>query len=249
MKKKLIFLLLFITVKTFSQDFELRASPLIESKIIYKDGTIEKGRLWMPNSVFSPKLKRENKRGSRKIDHKKINKIITNPNSENERVFQYLHHNYSKFKIFVELIYEDKISIYMTSNNNGTDLFYSDFDRETVREKLLKMKFENSTMSRKLKSSDTIKLPNGKKMVTPIRYSYYYDSHFGSAHGKSLSFQYYILLEGKPKLIKVEKNKRFLKKSKDYFMDCPSLIEDLEKNRINLSDLPVFIEYYKGKCD
>ncbi|MFI1770236.1 hypothetical protein [Thalassobellus citreus] len=248
MIKKLMILIVFLTFKGFSQDFELRATPSIESEIIYNNGTTEKGMLWLASSAFSPRMENENKGGSKKIDYKKIDKIITNPDSENKRVFQYLHNNYNKFKIFVELIYTDKICIYIASKNNGTDLFYSDFDRETIREKLLKMKFENRTISGKLKNSDTLELPNGKKIVTPIRYSYYYGLNFGSAYGNSTSFQYYIQKEGSPKLMKVERNKRFLKKSKEYFTSCPSLIEDLEQNKITLSDLPTFIEYYKEKC-
>lgn len=248
MTKKLMILIAFLSFKGFSQNFELRATPTLESEIIYKDGSTEKGKLWFASSAFNPRKKNESKSGSKKIDYKKIDKIITNPDSENKRVFQYLHHNYNKFKVFVELIYTDEICIYLASKNNGTDLFYSDFDRETVREKLLRMKFENTTIGGKLNSSDTLELPNGRKMAIPTRYSYYYSQGFNSAYGNSASFQYYILKRGDSKLMKVEGNKRFLKKSKEYFTDCPSLIEELERNKITLADLPTFIEYYKIKC-
>ena len=70
MKKKLVLLIFFITIKGFSQDFELRSTPTIESKIIYKDGTTEKGLLWLASSVFSPKLKQEEDRKDKKIDYK-----------------------------------------------------------------------------------------------------------------------------------------------------------------------------------
>lgn len=247
MKKKLVLLIFFITIKGFSQDFELRSTPTIESKIIYKDGTTEKGLLWLASSVFSPKLKQEEDRKDKKIDYKKIDTIITNPDSKNQRKFQYLNHNYNKFKIFVELISTDTISIYIASKNNGTDLFYSDFDRETIREKLLRMKFENRALKR-LKSRDTIVLPNGKKILTPIRYSYYYGINLGLASGNSPSFKYYILKQGSSKLMKVENNKRFLKKSKEFLNSCPALIKAMEQKKVTLADLPVFIEYYKEKC-
>ncbi len=114
---------MFSTVRMFSQDFELRVTPTIESEIIYKDGTSEKGMLWLA-STFKPRLKSDKKGRDKKVDYKKIDKIITNPRTENKRTFQYLHHNYNKFKIFVELIYTDQISIYIASKNNGSDLFY-----------------------------------------------------------------------------------------------------------------------------
>ena len=244
MTRNLLILLVFLTCKGFSQDFELRTTPSIESEVIYMDGTTEKGMLWLASSAYSPRMEHKNKRGSKKIKYKQIDKIITNPNSEKKRVFQYLHNNSNKFKIFVELISVDKISIYLASQNKGTDLFYSDFDRETIREKLVEMKFGNSN----LKYSDTLELPNGKKMATPIRYLYYYELGFNSAYSNPTSFQYYILKEGIPELMKVESNDGFLKKSKEYFKDCPSLIADLEQDKITLADLPRFIEYYKDKC-
>ena len=247
MRYYLLFVIIFLTVKGFSQDLEARSTPTIESKIIYKNGTTESGMLWLASSSFQPRIKKEKKSGSRKIDFKKVDKIITNPDSENKRVFQYLNHNYNKFKLFVELIYLDEISIYIGSENNGTDLFYSGFDRETMREKFSRMKFDDIGLNT-LKNSDTLELPNGKKMPIPIRYSYYYGSSFSMASGNSPAFQYYILKKGEDKLVLVEKNKRFLKKSKEYFKSCPTIIEDLEQEKIFLSDLPTFIEYYKEIC-
>lgn len=233
--------------KGFSQDFEARQTPTIESKIIYKDGTTEIGMLWLASSAFRPRIKKEKKSGSRKIDFKKVDKIITNPDSENQRVFQYLNHNNGKFKLFVELIYLDEISIYIGSENNGTDLFYSEYDRETMSEKFSRMKFDKIG-TKTMKNSDTLELPNGKKMPVPIRYSYYYGSSFSMASANSPVFQYYILKKGEDKLALVEKNKRFLKKSKEYFKSCPAIIEDLEQEKIFLSELPTFIEYYKAIC-
>lgn len=247
MRYYLLFIII-LPIKGFSQNFEARSTPTIESKIIYKDGTTENGMLWLATSAFKPRVKKEHKNGSRKIDFKKIDKIITNPNSENQRIFQYLNHNYNKFKLFVELIYLDEISIYIGSENNGTDLFYSDFDRETMREKFSRMKFDDIGLNT-LKNSDTLELPNGKKMAIPIRYSYYYGSSFEMASGNSPAFQYYILKIDENKLVKVEKNRRFLKKSREYFKSCPRIIEDLEEEKIFLSDLPTFIEYYKTICN
>lgn len=161
MKKTLTLLLLLLITKSFSQDYELRATPTIESEITYKNGTSEKGLLWLANSAFNPRLKKDKKGGSKKIDYKTIDKITTNSGTENERIFQYLHHNYNKYKIFVELIYTDKINIYIASKDGGVDLFYSDYDRETMREKFLRMKHGNSYGSQN--ETNTIELPNGKK--------------------------------------------------------------------------------------
>lgn len=247
MKKTFLTLILFTTFELFAQDYELRISPTVNCEIIYKDGTIEKGMLWLANSAFNPRLKSKNKGKDKKIDYKNIDKIISNPETENKRVFQYLNSNYNKFKIFVELIYTDEICIYIGSKENGTDLFYSGFDRETIREKFLKMKYESSTFNQ-LKDFDTLQLPNGKKMAVPLRYSYYNDLQFASANGNSPAYQYYLLKKSNPILLKVEGNKRFLKKSKEFFSDCPSLIKKLETKELTLEDLTIFIEYYKEKC-
>lgn len=243
-----LILILFIFSNSFSQDYELRVTPFIKCKIIYKDSTSESGFLRFPISVFKPSLKSEEGEKTRNIDYELIDKIISNPETENERTFQYLNHNYNKFKIFVELIYDDIISIYINSTDSD-DLFYSDFDRQSIGEMMAQARFERKLdFNERLKSSDSLSLPNGKKISLPMRYSYYYGLNYGVAFGSTPKFNYYILKEGNPKLYKVEKNKRFLKKAKDFISDCPIIINDLEENKINLFDLPSFIEYYKDVC-
>ncbi len=250
MLRNIIFLILtlFIFSNSFSQDYELRAAPFIKCKIIYKDSTSEKGFLRFPISVFKPTFKRAEEEKIRKIDYELIDKIICNPETENERTFQYLNHNYNKFKIFVELIYDDILSIYISSTDSD-DLFYSDFDRQSIREMMAQSKFEGKLdFNERLKSSDTLNLPNGKTITLPMRYSYYYGLNYGVAFGYTPKLNYYILKEGNPKLYKVEKNKHFLKKAKDIISDCPIILKDLEQNKINIFDLPNFIEYYKDVC-
>lgn len=245
MKNVVFLLIIFSTFNLFSQDFELRKTPPINSKIIYLDGTSEEGMLWMANSAFNPRLKTDKNWKSRKLDYKTIDKIITNPEAENERIFQYLNHNYSKYKIFVELIYEDVLSIYIGSNDSD-DLFYSDINRQSMGELMAQMRFEGVNYSQKLKLSDTIELPYGKKLIRPYRYTYYYGLNSGMATGVTPTYHYYLLKDST--LLKVEKTKRFLKKSKEYFQDCPAIITDLEQNIISLKKLDVFIEYYKDIC-
>lgn len=248
MRNVILILTLFIFSDSFAQDYELRATPFINCKVIYKDSTTEKGYLSFPISVFKPRFKNEEDEKPRKIDYDLVDKIISNPETENERTFLYLNHNYNKFKIFVELIYKDVLSIYISSTD-AAQLFYSDFDRESIGEAMVKDRFErNLDFNRRLKISDTLNLPNGKKMILPIRYSYYYGITYGVASGSTLSIIYYIQKEGNPKLYKVEKTKRFLKKAKDLISDCPIIINYLEQNKINLFDLPSFIEYYKDVC-
>ncbi|MGO3183180.1 MAG: hypothetical protein ACTIJ9_10140 [Aequorivita sp.] len=244
----IIFTLFFYSI-SFSQDYELRVTPFVKSKIIYKDGTSENGYLGFPVSVFKPKLKPEEGEKARNIDYALIEKIISNPETENERTFQYLNHNYNKFKIFVELIYEDVLSIYINSTDSD-DLFYSDFDRQSIGEMMGQARFEGrSGFTKRLKISDTLNLPNGKTIALPMRYSYYYGLNYGVAFGSTPKLNYYILKEGNTKLYKVEKNKRFLKKAKDLMSDCPIILNDLEQNKLNIFDLPNFIEYYKEVCE
>lgn len=237
----------------FSQDYELRITPFQKSKIVYADGTSELGLLRLASSAFSPRFKKTEGEKEQKIDYKLIDTIITNPGTENERVFQYLEHNYNKYKIFVELIYTDALSIYI-SLTDSDKLFYSDFDRETIREMMDHAKFENNLVFnnrlpwRKLKKSDTIDLPNGKRLILPLKYSYYYGLNHSIAFGSTPKLTYYLLKEGHSRLYKVEKNKRFLKRAKELLDDCPAIVSELEQRKIGLDDLPMFIEYYKALC-
>ena len=247
-KISILIFALFICSNCFSQDYELRATPYVKCEIFYIDNSSEKGFLRLASSAFSPHFKKEENGKSKKIDFELIDKIVSNPETENERIFQYLNHNYNKFKIFVELIYEDFLSIYISSTDSD-DLFYSDFDRQNIREMMAQAKFEGkSGFTKRLKSSDTLNLPNGKTISLPMRYTYYYGLDYGVASGKTPILNYYLQKKGNNKLFKVEKNKRFLKKAKDIIVDCPTIIGDLEDNNINVFDLPKFIEYYKDVC-
>lgn len=240
------FLILFSFLsKGFTQDFELRITPFIESKIVYKDSTSDEGLLRLASSAFKLRFKKNKNDKERKIDYEKVKMIVTNPDTENERTFQYLNHNYNKFKIFTELIYSDVLSIYI-SLTDPDELFYSDFDRQSIPEIMAQIRFQGGTG--RLKKSDTLELPNGKKLAIPIRYSYYYNYSYGLASGVSPTLKYYILKDGTSELLRVEKNKRFLKNSQEKFSDCPDLISALKEKRITITDLPSFIEYYKITC-
>src|SRR5690606_29664319 len=218
----------------FSQDYELRTTPYVKCEIFYKDRSSEKGFLRLASSAFSPHFKKEENGKSKKIDFELIDKIVSNPETENERIFQYLNHNYNKFKIFVELIYDDVLSIYISSTDSD-DLFYSDFDRQNIREMMAQAKFEGkSGFTKRLKSSDTLNLPNGKKISLPMRYSYYYGLDYGVAFGTTPKLNYYLLKEGNTKLYKVEKNKRFLKNANEIIGECPVILNDLQNNAINI---------------
>lgn len=69
-----------------------------------------------------------------------------------------------------------------------------------------------------------------------------------SSYLHSPSFEYYLQKDNNPKLMLVERNKRFIKKSKDLFLDCSNIIDDLKENKIDLENLPKFIEHYKKRC-
>ena len=110
-------------------------------------------------------------------------------------------------------------------------------------------RFDNRTGHfNRLKSSDTLELPNGKKMALPIRYSNYYNLSYGSASGVSTTLSYYLLKHGDSVLYKSEKNKRFLKKAGPLIENCPDIQLDLEQDKLTLGNLPSFIEYYKLTC-
>lgn len=249
MKKKLSLLFVVICFSNLhSQDFELRITPFIKSKIVFKDGSSKDGFLRLASSVYKLRFKEKEGDKESKIDYELVEKIITNPNTENERTFQYLNHNYSKFKIFTELIYQDFLSIYI-SLSDADELFYSGFDRQSIPEMMAQARFDNRTgQFNRLKNSDTLELPNGKKIALPIRYSYYYNLSYGSASGISPTLSYYLLKQGDSILYKSEKNKRFLKKARPIIENCPDIQLDLEEDKLTLRNLPRFIEYYKMTC-
>lgn len=250
---KNIFLLLFFIgcVKCFSQDFELMATPSQNSKVIYKDGSSEIGILRMASSVFDPRIKQRKGEKERKIDFKTIDRIITNPETEQERIFQYLNHNYNRFKIFVELVYIDVLSIYV-GLDNPLDLFYSNYDRQSAGEKMNRAR-RNSGLyhpvsERRAKVVDTLHFSNNKSIAVPLGHSDYYDLGFLIIIEKNLRPRYYLLKEGNTKIYKTDRNKRFLKKAKEFIEGCSTLINDLEQENIDLKDIPRFIEYYKDIC-
>ncbi|GHC66482.1 hypothetical protein [Ulvibacter litoralis] len=249
MRNIILFIAFLSLSDCFSQDLELRATPFIKSKIIYKDSTSEKGFLKFASSIFSPRLKKEEGGKSRKINYKLIDKIITNPETENERVFQYLYHNQSKFRVFVELIYSDVLSIYASLGNN-LNLFYSDFNRQSAREIMNRLRIgrESGLSESRVKLVDTLQLPNKKIKVLPLGYAYFY--HIGSLDYSAMKVKprYYLLKEGTTKLYLAESNERFLIKAAELISDCTLIINELEQQNIDLEDLPRFIEYYKNIC-
>ena len=250
-KKTILFLLIFNVYNCHSQDFELRITPSLESKIIYKDGTSEDGFLRLASSVFDLRLRDSEKGKEHKIDYKLIDRIIVGSPKKGQRIFQYRNNNYNKFKIFVELIYVDLLSIYVTSSNT-VDLFYSDFDRLNAAEMMDEARSDANldfiSIKRRYKIADTLNLPNNKTLILPIGYSYYNNIKIAIFFGEVSTLKYYLSIKGNPKLYKVEKNKRFLKKAGDLVGDCKVLIRDLEQNNIDVEDLPRFIEYFKDVC-
>jgi len=244
--KKILFVLFVIPITNLNaQNYQLRKNPLIDGQVILKDSTIITGLIKLNNSAFDVRFKKTAEDKLKKIDYKQIDRIIIDPNSSNERTFQYLKNYDTKWNKFVELTYSDSISIYIGCEDE-LSLFYSEFDRATLREKMNQMKFENSTR-RKLSQADTIELPNGKKIRLPIRYNYYYESDFAHASGNIISLDYYLLKENS-KLIPVRTNKNFLKRYIQYFDNCPNFVEAFRQKKIDVSDLPKLIEYYKSIC-
>ena len=133
MKKLILILFILFFTKTFSQNLHLRSSPKIESEIIFKDGSKEKGLVRMSSSVFDIRFRESPEADERKVDFEKVEKIITHPDSINTRVFQYLDNYKHRYKMFVELVEKDKISIYINSPSE-LELFYSDFDLRSAEE-------------------------------------------------------------------------------------------------------------------
>lgn len=256
-RKNLILLTLLSFTNIFSQNFELRATPFLKSNLIYNDKTSEKGLLRLASSVFDLRFKLEMKDKEIKIDFKKVDKIIINPETKRERIFQFKNHNYGKFKIFTELVYSDLLSIYI-SLNEPMNLFYSNFDRETISEMVNQARTEKDIdniyyrdrlgFAERLKKTDTLNLPNGKKIKLPSSYGYVNGLSITGAFGINTKFTYYLLKQGDPLLYRVEKNKRYLKKARNMLDDCPCIIRDLEQKKIMVEDLARYIEYYKDVC-
>ena len=246
MKNKLLLIFLFFNILVFAQDYELRITPYLESEIIFKDGTSIKGLVKLNNSAFEVKYKKSVDEKSIKIDYKNIDKLITNPETENTRTFQYLKNHENKFLKFVELVYSDEISVYI-SIKDRVNHFYSDFDRSTIKEKMDEMRYFHYDR-RKLNKVDSINLPNGEVMVIPMRYNYLFESNYAFAEMKIVIIHYYLLLEGEVKLIPVVSYKKFKKKYLNLFEGCPLFVENFKEKEIELNDLPKFIESYKNLC-
>ncbi|SDR65928.1 hypothetical protein [Christiangramia echinicola] len=166
MKKLILLLIILFTSKTFSQGLQLRNSPKIESEIIFKDGTKEKGLVRMSSSVFDIRFRESPEAEERKVDFEEVDKIITHPDSTNTRVFQYLDNYKHRYKMFAELIKKDEISIYINSPNE-LELFYSDFDLRSAEEWMNDMRPKNG-FSLKIAKSEYLYLAKEDQILIPV---------------------------------------------------------------------------------
>jgi hypothetical protein len=251
--KKVFLFFIFLISSLFinAQDYELRITPYLKSEIVLKNGDTLKGLVKFNNSAFDVRFKLSEDAKRIKVDYKEIEKLITNPNSENERTFQYLENYKNKFLKFVELVYSDELKIYIELKDRVTH-FYSDFDRTSINEALTAARFNNQQFKNFPISSnqfDSINLYNGKQIKLPVRYSYFYESGYSYSISSSMKVYYYVLLVDDPKLIPITSYKDFKKKYLQYFNDCPLFVEKFGEEEIDLRDLPQFIESYKEICN
>jgi len=247
MKRIFLFsVFLFSSLFINAQDFELRITPYLNSEIVLKNGDTLKGLVKFNNSAFDVRFKPSEDAKKIKVDFKEIEKLITNPNSENARIFQYLENYKNKFIKFVELVYSDEVKIYIELKDRVSH-FYSDFDRTSINEALTAARFNNQQFNSG--SLYSINLYNGKQIKLPVRYSYFYESGYLYSVSSSMKIYYYVLLEDDPKLIPVTSYKSFKKKYLPYFNDCPLFVEKFSEKELDLRDLPQFIESYKEICN
>ncbi|WPY97640.1 hypothetical protein [Christiangramia sp. OXR-203] len=176
MKKLILASFILFFTKTFGQNLQLRNSPKIESEIVFKDGTKEKGLVRMSSSVFDIRFRETPESDERKVDFEKVEKIITHPDSTNARVFQYLDNYKHRYKMFVELVEEDILSVYINSPNE-LELFYSDFDLRSAEELRRDVRTENSfyikigkTQDLYLAKEDQILIPVEKRRKFTKKY-------------------------------------------------------------------------------
>jgi len=241
MKSFFLFLVSFFYFSNavFSQGAELRITPYIKAKVIYKDGDTINGYVRMASSAFKIQFKDSLKqKKSQKVDYKNVSRIITNKDNSIQREFYYKKTDLNRFAHFVELIYNDSIKVFIKSGGD-LDLFYSEFDRRTMGE-----------------------LMEDEKLREPNRFYYKTDPGFNS---RMVQFQnisayvdirinkisYFLKNNKQDELILVHQNlfgEKFKKAGADYFKDCPSLSEKIQNKDYIISDLPIIIQEFKEKC-
>lgn len=265
MRKLLFLAIILLTIKSYGQDFELRKTPYVRSIIVYKNGETKLGFLKMNDSAFDPRFKISESEKAQKIDIDEIDIIITDPFEETPRIFQYLDNDQNRFKMFVELVYKDEISIYLRLSND-LNLFYSEFDRTTGMEMMNAMRrwgnparislsngrveMSPSSISSPIVNpslTQTNVLPDGREIEIPGGFSGFYG--FNNSFVPKLSgVGYYLFKAPENKLITIRSHKKFIKKSMSYFEDCPEFVEAFKHEEITLNDLIAFIEVYKSTC-
>ena len=166
MKKLILLVFILFSIKTFSQGLQLRISPKIESKIVFKDGSEEKGLIRMSSSVFDIRFRDSEEADERKIDYEEVEKIITYPDSTNSRVFQYLNNYKHRYKMFAELIKKDKLSIYINSPKE-LELFYSDYDLRSAEEWMNDTRTKNG-FSLKIAKTEYLYLAKEDQILIPV---------------------------------------------------------------------------------
>ncbi len=245
MKPSFLFLILFFHFSNiaFSQDAELRKTPYIKGKVIYKDGDTINGYVKMPISAFKIQFKDSLKqKKAQKVDYKNVFKIITNRDNSIQREFYYKKTNLSRSTYFVELIYNDNIKVFIKSGGD-LDLFYSEFDRRTMREIM-----EDEKLDEKLDEMNLPNYNNGPEFISSMmqyrKVSAYVDITINKV-------SYFLENDKQEELILVHQNlfgKKFKKVGADYFKDCPSLSEKIHNKEYSVSDLPIIIQEFKGDC-
>lgn len=244
-KSVILFLFFMGSNVVFSQDFELRKTPFVPIQIIFKDSTQKIGLLRLASSVYDLRFKKDQESKESKINHNDVDSLIAHSGTDHMRIFQYMHQNQSKFRVFVELVYSDSISIYMSSSDSD-DLFYADIDRQTINEAIIQSKYEGVLKSPEMRK-DSITLPNGEKMYNPKKIQLI-NSRYNLYSISSNSHRNYLRIGKNPMLIAVENKKDFIKNAGTYFSKCPQILEALEQDTISLKDLKGFIEFYKMNC-
>lgn len=245
---KLIFIFSLITTTCFSQ-LELRVNPYLEGEIAFKSGKVKKGYIKLDDSAFRVRFKEnKNNKKYKKVKTDSISKIVIHSNSSTDREFCYKKTDQDKFNKFVELIYSNKLDVYIYSSDN-LSLFYSDIDRSNVTDWIGYARSEISAFNAKIEQHLKDQ-KDGTNEANSIDQFYQSQKTTYSKIKENLSkvknVKYLLQKKDSEKLIFIYSNKKLRNFSILNFNDCPELIRKIENKILQKNDIIEIIDFYSN---
>ncbi len=189
-----------------------------------QNDSIRDGFIKLEDSAFRVRFKLdESQKGKKKIDYKKIKKIVLSKDTPNQREFYYKKTNANKYLKFVELLHRSKYDIYVNSSND-LSLFYKDVDRSNIGDFL---SFGTDFINQPYRSNSEI-----KKYLMQVK-----------------NPKYLLKIDDSDELQFIYSNRKLRKYAEKFFKGCEELIKKIKDKEYKTDDIIEIIDFYNSCND